>query len=123
MVDQRFPKSHRLLRGGEFRRVYARRQSVADATLVVYGCENDREHPRLGLSVSRKVGNAVVRNRWKRVIREAFRLERPNLPGNTDLVVTPRRGADASLEPVRQSLQRLAQRVAKKLAKSSPVRP
>ena len=61
--------------------------------LVVQGCANGLPHTRLGLSVSRRVGNAVLRNRWKRIIREAFRTQRDELPVGLDLVVRPRRGA------------------------------
>jgi ribonuclease P protein component len=57
----------------------------------VHGLPNDLGHPRLGLSVSRRVGKAHRRNRIKRLLREAFRLEQHNLVGSLDLiiVVTP----------------------------------
>jgi ribonuclease P protein component len=57
----------------------------------------------------------VVRNRWKRAIREAFRLTREGLPKGVDLVVIPRRGAEPDLRHLRKSLPKLAQRVASKL--------
>ncbi len=113
----RFLKRHRILRGSEFARVYERRCSVADDLLIVYGLENERNETRLGLTVSRKVGNAVTRNRWKRAIREAFRQESDDLPVQVDLVVSPRFGARPDVARVRESLVKLAQRVERKLAR------
>lgn len=107
----RFPKSARLLKSAQFDRVMKRRQSAGDGMVVVYAAPNDCKHPRLGLIVSRKVGNAVVRNRWKRSIREAFRLEQPNLPQQLDIVVLPRRGAEPDVARLRQSLPRLAAKI------------
>src|SRR6476660_3224228 len=80
MSDQRFPKRARLLRASEFERVFQARNSASDAWLVLYGAASELEHPRIGLTVSRRVGNAVVRNRWKRLLREAFRLSQNQLP-------------------------------------------
>lgn len=111
----RFPKSSRLLKSAEFDRVFQRRRSRGDGVLVVYACENEIGAPRLGLVVSRKAGNAVVRNRWKRCLREAFRLSQSELPP-VDLVVLPRPAAAASMPVVRRSLVRLAQDAAELLA-------
>lgn len=100
MTSFRFPKSYRLLKSAEFERVFERRRSRSDGRIVVYGCENGLAHCRLGLVVSRKCGNAVNRNRWKRCLREAFRLSLPALPAGMDLVVLPR----ASVKPATPDL-------------------
>ncbi len=84
--------------------------------MLLFGEANDLPHSRLGLSVSRKVGNAVVRNRWKRLIREAFRLSGARVATGIDLVAIPRPGARPELEPLRRSIGRLSGRIAKKLA-------
>ena len=110
-----FPRALRLRSKADFDRVYGRRKSVADDVLIVYGRENDAGHPRLGLSVSRKVGGAVQRNLWKRRIRAAFRESQHELPRAVDLVVSPRRRSDASYEAIRASLCDLARRVERKL--------
>lgn len=80
MSDLRFPKRLRLLRASEFERVFAARNSAASPWLVLHGARNDVGHPRLGITVSRRVGNAVARNRWKRAMRESFRLIQHELP-------------------------------------------
>ena len=81
----------------------------------MFGYPSGLGYPRLGLSVSRKVGGAVVRNRWKRSIREAFRQSRARLPDGVDLVVIPRPGAKPELAGLMESLVRLAARVVSKL--------
>src|SRR3954452_20767391 len=99
-----FPQTHRMKTPAEFERCYARKRSASDGVLIVYACENDLPHPRLGCSVSRKVGNAVVRNRYKRLFREAFRLSQHELPPGVDFVLIPRRGPEPTIEQVKASL-------------------
>lgn len=120
MSDFRFGKSRRLLKSAEFDRVFDRRRSQSDSLVVVYACENDLPHARLGLVVSRKCGNAIVRNRWKRCLREAFRLAQHELPAGLDIVVLPRKGPAAEMPRLRQSLLMLAERLARQLQKSPP---
>ena len=116
MTDQRFPKSVRVRRQSEFDRVHESNVFVADNVLVVKASRNGLDVTRLGLSVGRKVGNAVVRNRWKRRIREAFRKQQLELPVGMDLVVRPRKGAVCDYAAIFRSILRLAARLENKLS-------
>tara|TARA_A200000159_G_scaffold54172_1_gene50191 strand:- start:254 stop:652 length:399 start_codon:yes stop_codon:yes gene_type:complete len=91
-IEFRFQKKQRLLRTTDFRRVYAQRQSVAIGPLVMYGAQQVTKlsHARIGISVSRRVGNAVVRNQWKRKLREAFRKVKTQFSADLDVVVVVR---------------------------------
>ncbi len=117
MADQRFPRSHHIRRGVDFQRVYRRRCSAADPFLVAFAAASGLPHPRLGLSVSRKLGGAVVRNRWRRLLREAYRLSRGQLPPGLDLVLIPRPGVKPTLAALRASLPQLAASLERKIAK------
>lgn len=129
--DQRFPRTDRLRRPLAFKAVYAGRLSVAAGPLVVYGLPqaDATARTRLGLSVSRRVGNAVVRNRWKRRLRDVFRRLRPKLPTGLDLIVVvraagpPHRGlqAVATIERLLLDLTgRLVRKISRRTAEPGP---
>jgi ribonuclease P protein component len=115
MISESFLAHYRLRSSADFQRVYDGRCSASDGLLLVFVGKNGLSHPRLGLSVSRKLGGSVVRNRWKRLLREAFRLSRTVLPDGIDIVVIPRPGAEPALRPLMASLERLARRASAKL--------
>jgi ribonuclease P protein component len=97
----------------DFERVYAARKAVHAALLVVFHCPNGLTCARLGVSVGSKHGNAVRRNRIKRVFRAAFRQSRELLPAGRDYVLVPKRGAGPyTTAAVRAELERVAKKVA-----------
>ena len=108
----------------DFRRAFDRKRSASDERLIVYGVENERGHPRLGISISRKrVRRANERNRVKRLIREAFRLSKAELPAGLDLVVVPR-SAELSFDHALLALPALAQAIARRIGpRAAKARP
>jgi len=115
MTDQSFPKELRLRSRTDFRQVYERRCSVGDGMLRLVGRLNGLEYSRIGLSVSREVGQAIVRNRWKRLLREAFRLSRERLPSGLDFIAIPKTDAKPELKGLAKSLVDLSWRLSKRL--------
>jgi ribonuclease P protein component len=117
MPDRRFSKRYRLQTPQEFQRVFDRRRGVSNGQMTVAGCENELGFTRVGLSVSRRVGKAVVRNRWKRLVREAFRLTREKLPPGIDLVVIAKANEPPTLALLLAELPRMVGELEKKLRK------
>jgi ribonuclease P protein component len=118
MKSHSFPKSAKLLTPREFDRVFGRRCAVSDDRVVLHAALGITDGPRLGLVVSRKVGNSVKRNRWKRALREAFRLTRDELP-NLDFAVIPRGSEVPSVMQLQDSFRELSARLAKRLGSAS----
>jgi len=119
MPDQSHGRRFRICRREDFDRAFARRVFAGRGVLIVYGCENGLPHPRLGVAVGKRLGGAVVRNRWKRLVREAFRQTRAQLPAGVDFVVLARSPMPPPLSELIGMLPPLAQRVAGKLARGS----
>ena len=79
-----------ICRNNDFRRIYARGKSYVSPLVVVYALKNRTKNVRVGITTSKKVGNAVQRNRSRRVIREAFRALAPRVRPGCDLVLVAR---------------------------------
>ncbi len=107
----RFTREQRIRSGSDFDRAYGYKQRVGNNHLLVFGVPNGLQHTRIGLSVSKKHGNAVRRSRMKRLLREAFRLSQYELPAGLDLVLIPRQNSGAGLGEYQKSLIHLARKI------------
>ena len=85
--------SESLKKYGDFQRVYRKGKSYANKYLVMYVLKQDTHRNRIGISVSKKVGNSVVRHRITRLIRESYRLNEKEFVDGLDIVVVVRPGA------------------------------
>lgn len=119
MAKAGFSATARLRSNSDFERVYALKCKGADGVLLLFVARNDLATTRIGLSVSKKHGGAVVRNRLKRWLREAFRLERQQFPVGIDLIAIPLAADRASLTAYRQSLVGLVKRLSRRLDQQS----
>ncbi|MBR3811345.1 MAG: ribonuclease P protein component [Agathobacter sp.] len=85
--------SESLKKNSDFQKVYNNGKSFANKYLVMYILENQSNRNRLGISVSKKVGNSVIRHRITRLIRESYRLQEEVFNSGLDIVVIARTGA------------------------------
>ncbi|MEJ2705072.1 MAG: ribonuclease P protein component [Sedimentisphaerales bacterium] len=107
-----FPKKKRLASNRQFKAVLAHRRRFSNGLLILYVAENDCGYPRLGVSVGKSAGNAVTRNRFKRLLREAFRQCQEQIPPGYDyvLMLDSRRISNAppTFEQIKSSFLALA---------------
>lgn len=96
----------------EFRRMYAKGRSGVSSCLVVYFRPNRRGHNRLGVTVSTKLGGAVVRNRVRRRLREIFRLAQPRMKQGYDVILVARnRAASADYHELERAFRRTCEKL------------
>lgn len=117
-----FPPEVRIRKSRDYAAVYAGQNKAGDQRLLIFAIRNDAGLTRCGLSVSKKNGNAVRRNRIKRLLREAFRLTRRELPPGLDLILIPRPIEIPTLTEYQESLRHLTRKLARRLSQepSSP---
>ena len=96
------------MKNRDFQTVYKKGKSYANKYLVMYILKNNTEENRLGISVSKKVGNSVVRHRITRLIRESYRLQRDNFQNGYDIVIVARTvSKDKSYKEIESALLHL----------------
>ncbi len=100
------------MRRAQFVRLSRQAHSVADRRFVVAFRQNQLDRPRLGITVTKKTGNAVVRNRIKRLVREYFRLNRHKIRGDFDInVIAKKAASDGSSKEAFASLEKLFRKI------------
>ncbi|HEX5022610.1 MAG TPA: ribonuclease P protein component [Candidatus Binatia bacterium] len=90
---ERLPKTARLLKRAEFLKLSRTGAKLQSTSFIIISCTTDRPESRLGITVSSKVGNSVIRNQIKRQVRECFRRRRAALRSGMDIVVIARKSA------------------------------
>lgn len=100
-------KEYRVKRPKDFEQIFAAKRSFANKKLIVYTLNAEQSHFRVGISVSKKLGNAVVRNRIKRLIRHAVAEFAPHL-SNQDFVIIARQGVqELNYEEMKKNLKHI----------------
>lgn len=107
-VNMKYEHFETLKKNSDFKNVYNKKKSFSDKYLVMYISRNGTDTIRLGVSVSKKVGNSIVRHRLARLIRESFRLESHKIEKGLDIVVIARTSLkDKGYNETHQSMVKL----------------
>ena len=110
-MEETMKFSDSLKNNRDFQSVYKKGRSFADRLIVIYVMENNTPGNRLGISVSKKIGNSVVRHHFCRLIREIYRLHEDMFNSGLDIVVVARKGAaDAEYHDLERSFMNLSKR-------------
>jgi ribonuclease P protein component len=120
MADERFRREERLRHRTDFDRVFARKCSVHDGKVALHGCENGLTHSRFAASVSKRFGDAVVRNRFRRWFKEAYRRSKEQLPRGLDFVMVLRNTDGLEFQTLMNGLPDLASKLHQRLERSKP---
>lgn len=117
MVERRqtFPKQVRLTGRDSFGHVIQKGGFAADGILVAHVLPNTLAYSRFGITIPKRTGNAVVRNRWKRHIRESLREIRIDVAQGCDFVIRPKKGAELDAKQIRRGMIKLLARAVKRL--------
>lgn len=86
-TSEKFPKENRVLKRGGFREIYETGRKISARYFTAFVCRRAGGEPRLGITTTRKLGNAVARNRTRRLLREVFRKNRQHIPSGIDIVL------------------------------------
>lgn len=106
----RFSVRMRIRQPSDFKLAYAAGLREDAGGIIIYARPNGLTHPRLGISIGRRAGGAVVRNRLKRLLREAFRMEQHAIGAGLDLVVVVRPHRERTVDAYRLVMRRAADR-------------
>ena len=111
-ISEDFPREVRIVRSSDYKALYKYGRKIYSKRFILFSRANAIGHSRLGITVSRKIGNAVVRNRIKRLFREIFRRSLREIPNQYDIVVNATSGCvGASYMELRDEFMDAAQKL------------